>query len=94
MQRCYHITMDEPNYCKSDLLLHHEENVESNPVALQISMSQLSLDENELTETSLKAGVAELKVGKLILQQKMNCFTIRLGRLQNLHQRCCVKGKS
>ena len=81
-------------YCKSDILVYHEVNVESNIAASQISVSKLSLEETEgVNVINLNAGVAELKVGAVDTATENELFCNMFGKAANLSSKVLYRGK-
>ena len=76
--------INEYVFCKSDLLLHHE--LHDTIDALQVNMSQLSLDgQNDgITEVGVGGAVAELKVENFGVIAENECFYNMFGEAAKL----------
>ena len=88
--------VNEYIYCKSDLLLYHEQHVECNIQAAHVLLSQLSIEDESnsgINECQLKGGVTELKVDKLDASAENETFYNMFGEAAKLTSRVLCKGK-
>lgn len=65
--------------CRSDLLFYHKKYVETNVQVVHVSLSQLTLDEEDdscIYEYSIKGGVTELKVDEIDVSAENECKAV------------------
>lgn len=81
-------------YCKSDILLYHESDVEMGSIkAVQVAMSQLSINEEDEITYRLQGCISELKVCSCDTAAENECYMNMFGEEVKLTANALCKGK-